>query len=402
MKTLILNNLALFFKDKKAVVLTFLLPIGLVSLFMMIFGGTSNGNRGMGEFEIGVADLIQDKSSQKTVIDLDKNKSFVVEPVEDSTTLKDQVHKGKLDAGVIIYKLKGSDEVKFEMILDGAKEVENNMLKPTLGFALMGNNNSGMKEMVLSKIKEDFPDFSDSDAVALDNNFDSWSNEFDFEKISTTTGVKTTVLKPDNGINPGAIQAVSGNAIMTLLFAVAGMGAGIIEEKERGTLRRILMSRIRPLDFMFAKFFSSIIIAFCQLSVTLLFCWVVFDFPVFDRPLELSLLLFFTSAAAASFGIFLAGICETRKQIESLSTIVVLLMSLLGGSMIPSFVMPPVMQKFSMLTINYWAGDGFFDLYYRNVSFAYFSIKLIVLSGFCAVLLGASTYFFKKKLRKIA
>lgn len=400
MKTLILNNLKLFFNDKKAVVLTFALPIGLTSLFMFVFGGTSGDNdRGMGEFEIGVADMIQNNASQQTVANLDSSKSYVIEMTKDSSELVDMVYKGKLDGGVIIYADKETKETKYILVLDGSKEVENAMLKPSLGFQLMGDN-GGMKEIIYGKIKEDFPNFNDSDKVAFDDNFSS-IQDIDFTKMAES-GLKTRVLKPESGINPGAIQAISGTALMTLLFSVAGMGAGIIEEKEKGTLRRILLSPIRPLDFMFAKFFSSIIIAFLQLALTLVFCWVVFDFPIFARPIELALLILFTAATCAAFGILLAGIADSRKQIESLSTIVVLLMSLLGGSMIPAFVMPPLMQKFSMITINYWAGEGFFDLFYRDVSFSYFSIKLGILLMYCLTLLSISIYLFRKKLARIA
>ena len=308
MLTLIFNNLRLFFNDKKAVILTFALPIGLTSLFMMIFGGTSGGgDRGMSKFEIGVADMVQNKSSEQTVVNLDTSKSYTVTPVKDSTELVDMVFKGKLDAGVIIFANKGSNQNQFILVLDGAKQVENNMLKPSLGFQLMGDN-GGMKDVIFKKIKEDFPDFDDSDKVAFDKNFTGMES-MDFSKM-TESGLKTRVLKPESGINPGAIQAISGNALMTLLFSVAGMGAGIIEEKEKGTLRRILLSPIRPLDFMFAKFFSSIIVACMQLTATLLFSWLVFDFPIFARPVELALLVVFTAATCAAFGILLAGIAE--------------------------------------------------------------------------------------------
>jgi ABC-2 type transport system permease protein len=401
MRTLIFNNLKLFFSDKKAVVLTFLLPIGLTSLFMFVFGGTSSGDRGMSEFELGVADLVQTNETQKTVADLDSSKSYSVTPVEDSAALVDQVHKGNLKAGIIIAR-GNNGQPAYTLVLDGARTVENSMLKPQLGFQLMGSNTNGMKEMIFSKVKKSFPGLGDSDRVAFDKSFESIDNDFSFEKITGASGLKTITLAPADEINPGAIQAVSGTALMTLLFAVAGMGAGIIEEKEKGTLRRILISPIRPLDFMFAKFFSSILIAFMQLSVTLFFCWLVFAFPIWNRPLELALLIIFTAAAAASFGILLAGIADSRKQIESLSTIVVLLMSLLGGSMIPAFVMPPLMQKFSMLTINYWSGDGFFDLFYRDADFSQFAIKLGVLLLFCVVLLSISVVLFRKKLARIA
>ncbi|HLP12346.1 MAG TPA: ABC transporter permease [Flavobacteriales bacterium] len=401
MWTLILNNLKLFFNDKKAVVLTFLLPIGLTSLFMFVFGGTSTGERGISEFELGVADLVQSNATQETILGLDSSKAYSVEMVEDSATLVDKVHKGKLKAGIIIFPGAGGDAA-YTLVLDGAREVENAMLKPQLSFLLMGNNSKGMQDMIFEKVKKSFPGFGDSDRVMFDKSFETIGKDFSFEKITGASGLKTITLAPESGINPGAIQAVSGTALMTLLFAVAGMGAGIIEEKEKGTLRRILISPIRPLDFMFAKFFSSILIAFMQLSVTLIFCWLVFAFPIWNRPWELALLILFTAAAAASFGILLAGIADSRKQIESLSTIVVLLMSLLGGSMIPSFVMPPLMQKFSMLTINYWSGDGFFDLFYRDVEFSQFAIKLGVLLLFCIGLLSISIVLFRKKLARIA
>ncbi|HYG52148.1 MAG TPA: ABC transporter permease, partial [Flavobacteriales bacterium] len=336
-----------------------------------------------------------------TVAGLDSSKSYSIEMVEDSATLIDKVHKGNLKGGILISSNKKGGPA-YTLVLDGAREVENSMLVPQLGMQLMGGNNAGMKDRIFEKVKENFPGFSDSDRAVFDKSFESIGSDFSFEKLAGTDSLKTITLAPESGINLGAIQAVSGTALMTLLFAVAGMGAGIIEEKEKGTLRRILVSPIRPMDFMFAKFFSSIVVAFMQLTVTLFFCWLVFSFPIWDRPLELALLIVFTAAAAASFGILLAGLADSRKQIESLSTIVVLLMSLLGGSMIPSFVMPPLMQKFSMFTINYWSGDGFFDLFYRDAEFGQFAIKLGVLLLFCAVLLSVSVILFRKKLAKIA
>lgn len=398
MLTLVANNLKLFFKDRKAVVLTFLLPIGLTSLFMMIFGGTG-GSRGMGELELGICDLVQTNATQQTVADLDSNQSFKVFMVQDTATLLDQVHKGKVDAGIIITGKK-DESPAYVLVLDGSKEVQNSMLKPMLTFQLMGSGGGGMREKILGKVKEEFPDFTDSDEVKFNRKFDDFSS-MDLDQMMGGK-LETKVLKPDNGVNPGAIQAIAGTALMTLLFAVAGMGAGIIEEKEKGTLRRILIAPIRPLDFMFAKFISSIVVSFLQLLFTLLFCWLVFELPVFDRPLELALLIVFTAAACSSFGILLAGICDSRKQIESLSTIVVLLMSLLGGSMIPAFVMPPLMQKFSMLTINYWSSEGFFDLFYRNVDTSYFLIKIGILALFSVVLIGISVLLFRKKLSRLA
>ena len=42
-----------------------------------------------------------------------------------------------------------------------------------------------------------------------------------------------------------------------------------------------------------------------------------------------------TAFACASFGIFIASIAKTRKQVESYSTLIILVMSAIGGSMVP-------------------------------------------------------------------
>jgi ABC-2 type transport system permease protein len=71
-----------------------------------------------------------------------------------------------------------------------------------------------------------------------------------------------------------------------------------------------------------------------------------------------------TAAAAAGFGLVLAAACRSRAQLGGLSTIVVLVMSALGGSMMPRFLMPDFMKTVSRLTLNGWALDGFLEVFW--------------------------------------
>src|ERR1051326_3217993 len=47
-----------------------------------------------------------------------------------------------------------------------------------------------------------------------------------------------------------------------------------------------------------------------------------------------------TAFAVAAFGMLLASACKTRAQLGALSTLVILIMSSIGGSMFPWFLMP--------------------------------------------------------------
>ena len=65
------------------------------------------------------------------------------------------------------------------------------------------------------------------------------------------------------------------------------------------------------------------------------------------------------SRGATAFALALAAAARSRAQLNGLRTIIILIMSTIGGSMIFRFLMPPLMQKFGLLTFNAWAIDGF-------------------------------------------
>jgi ABC-2 type transport system permease protein len=63
----------------------------------------------------------------------------------------------------------------------------------------------------------------------------------------------------------------------------------------------------------------------------------------------------------------LASLCHTRAQLGAVSTLVILIMSSIGGSMFPRFLMPESMQKAGLFTINAWAIDGFTKVFWRDL-----------------------------------
>lgn len=94
-----------------------------------------------------------------------------------------------------------------------------------------------------------------------------------------------------------------------------------------------------------------------------------------------------TAFSVGSFGMLLASICRTRAQLGALSTLVILIMSSIGGSMFPRFLMPESMQKAGLLTINAWAIDGFQKVFWRD-------LPVQDLWPQVAVLMGIGVVFF--------
>ena len=108
-----------------------------------------------------------------------------------------------------------------------------------------------------------------------------------------------------------------------------------------------------------------------------------------------------TAAAAAGFGMMLATACRSRGQLSGVSTIVILLMSALGGSMIPAIFMPEVVQKAGLLTFNGWALKGYQKVFWYEMATDSFLESLIRLWPQVCVL-GGLTILFVLVARRLA
>jgi hypothetical protein len=69
--------------------------------------------------------------------------------------------------------------------------------------------------------------------------------------------------------------------------------------------------------------------------------------------------------------------------VQGYSTIVVLVMSAIGCSMIPIFIMPEIMQKIAVVSVNYWGIQGFYDIFLNllPITDITFLSKVFVLIG---------------------
>jgi len=401
------KELALFFSNKRDLLLTFLLPIALISLFALAFGGMG-GNNESRPYDLLVSDLDSTTESQRVIALLDSEKSLriIQEPF---ISAKELVVKGKEDALLVFHK-GFSDSVSkgvnapIELMIDEAKEAEVGLLQQALFsklFTIIGS--SGMKKKVISQIDNKYANLNkellDSIHKQIEENFSSTASSS--EESTGLTITKLVAAKEDN--TPGLVQAVAGTAVMMLLFSVTAMGASLLQEREEGTLKKLLTAPIHPNQILFGKTIAANIISVIQLVIMLVYAWLVFGLNLFQNIPALVLLVVATSFACSSFGMFLASVAKTRQQVQGLSTLIILTMSAIGGSMIPSFIMPEWMQNISVISLNYWSIQGFFDIFWRQLPLTdvTFISRIAVLLFMGGVMTFISILFFRKNILKL-
>ncbi|HND15688.1 MAG TPA: ABC transporter permease, partial [Saprospiraceae bacterium] len=234
-----IKDLMQFFKQKRTMLLTFLLPIVLITLFAFAFGGIGGGSSDS-RISLQISDLDQTQTSKKAAVLFDSLKGLEIKPTELSIA-QDNIKKGK-ESFVLIFKKGFADSVNagynppLELQYDEAKETEVGLLQQSLipTIAMMPfslgdpkttmanrfNNMAGTKDNTeRAIIKERSDKLFDDLSAAMSRSNSSGGSAADF----LGGNIKMTKLIAANNDNElGLIQAVAGTAVMMLLFSVVG------------------------------------------------------------------------------------------------------------------------------------------------------------------------------------
>lgn len=159
----------------------------------------------------------------------------------------------------------------------------------------------------------------------------------------------------------GALQYYA--AAMALLFLLTGTiqrGGTLVEERQSGTLHRMLAAPVSRGEVLAGQALGSALLALAQ--CVLLMAGTRLLFGVTWGAWYGALLLGGSfSLAAAGIGTALAGILRDRKAMEIASGAVSNVLGLLSGALIPLSAFPEWLKTVARFTPNYWAMEGLLD-----------------------------------------
>jgi ABC-2 type transport system permease protein len=179
----------------------------------------------------------------------------------------------------------------------------------------------------------------------------------------------------------------AGIAVMFLLFSASSAGGALLDELDSGTLERVLTSNVGMTGLLAGKWTYITLLGVLQICVMFLWGRLVFRLDLFHHLPGFAIMTIVTAATAAGFGLVLATLCRTRQQLGGISTIVILSISAVGGSMFPRFLMSAGMQKLGLFAFNAWALDGYIKVFWRNAPLADLAPQVGVLLAFMTAFL---------------
>jgi ABC-2 type transport system permease protein len=154
-----------------------------------------------------------------------------------------------------------------------------------------------------------------------------------------------------------ARQFFPGIMTMFILFAISLSARTIVEERKRGTLERLMTTRLTPGELFAGKFLSGVFRGFVQTFVLTLLACLVFRFftPVAFLGTLLVALVF--AAAASALGLLIAVLVRTEAAATWVAVFVTMCMTMLGGTFF-AIGRGSVWETLSRISLNTYANDA--------------------------------------------
>ncbi len=428
---LIKKDVIRFLNDKPAVLLTFIVPIVLIIIFASIFGGQGNGGTRrtsiilVNESNSAVAKYIEEKldsaKSLRIIKDYESQKGEERIKYTEEEAI-DLVKKGQISAALILPEdcfTDTSTSVKFKMYYDPKNEIEYSILQGSI------------QKTIMTQIPRLFPILMQRQSTrALNDEGDSFISDFagiiseyyDVSKedvLASMTINDSTILSEESSgddsnfmqnmikfeseqvvgqeiKNPAVTRIVGGWAIMFLLFSLTGAASSFFEEKQEGSLKRLLCMPVRRSHLLWSKYIYSIMLGCVQLFVMFAFAWIFYEVDIFSNFFNLIIVILFSASAAVAFGMIITVFAKTLNQANGIATLVILVMSAVGGSWFPTSFFPDWLQVVSRFTLTYWSVEAFLQVLWRQVGLADIILHLSILLSIAVVVNSLAIYQFKK------
>jgi ABC-2 type transport system permease protein len=199
-------------------------------------------------------------------------------------------------------------------------------------------------------------------------------------------------------------QSVPAWLIFSMFFVVIPIATTFIVEQQQGTLQRLKSYPIPGSLLLLGKLIPYMGINLIQ--TFLMFMVGIYLVPLLggdalqlpEHPLLLLPISIAISVTAISFALLVATLVKTTEQATTIGGISNLLLGAIGGIMVPTFIMPEIMQTVARFSPMNWGLEGYLDILLRQGGLEDTLPEIGKLLLLAAVLFLMALYFYRKKV----
>jgi ABC-2 type transport system permease protein len=197
-----------------------------------------------------------------------------------------------------------------------------------------------------------------------------------------------------------SLSAIPGFMILFVFLTGQTTAHSIFDEKKVGSFRRLAAAPISKAQLLLGKILPNFIIALIQIAVIFAFgafglkAMGLTSLPIDKAPLNAILVAILLALCSSAFGITIAGLARTENQVAGMSTLLLWAMGLLGGCLVPLFILERFIGPLAMIVPHYWANKALNDLLIRGLGLADIYLSLIMLGVFSLIFFAIGLWRF--------
>ncbi len=340
------KDLKLFASDRKAMIITFAVPIFIASFMGSLF--SNGGSSGSPIKKVPILIVDEDHSQvAKSIIKKLSEGDFVKPSLSTMAKAEKAVRTGS--SGVAIVLPRGFGNAAVSAMGKGIPPHMKILYDPSAEFNMQFAKQAFMQAAMKAIA---------SSAFGGSGNVDP-KPPFELDASPLTNEVE--------GNWSGSAHMFAGMGVQGVLFFGIEAAMGLLKDRRMGIWKRLRASPITSMNLILGKLLGSSLISALILFGIFGFGALVFHLRISGSYLGFELLLLTTAFMTACFGLFVAALGRTEQQSRGFAVMAVLLMSMLGGAWFPSFLMPNWMQTASLLVPVRYAVDGFDAMTWRGL-----------------------------------
>jgi len=352
------KDLLVFFADRRALVMGFAAPIAIASFFGAIFPGPGGSTR-TARIAVRIADL-DDSAVARAVVAAareDRNIAVAGGSAEEAALA---VRRGDASVAVIIPTgfgaaasaafAAGGERPALRLVYDPSRATDLAMVRALLA------------EHVMRAVTESTRGFG-----------------LPYEIRNEAAGPRAG--RPYNGY----AHSFAGMGVQFLMLAAVDLAVAILLERQRGLWKRVRSAPVSRLAVLGGKLLSATLITLLTLLVSFGFAMVVFGVRIEGSVVGFLAVAVSCALMASTFGLFVAALGNAPGPTRGLAMLAVLLMVMLGGAWVPTFIFPAWLQRLAVVVPARWAVDGLDAMTWRGFDLGAAVAPTLVLLGFAAL-----------------
>jgi len=406
---LVRKDLQLFLADRRALVLTLLAPILIAAFFGSLFGGSGGGGKAAA-VPVAVTDLDRSPISQQLLAALraDPQLGLSELPEADAVAL---VRQGKLSLAVVLPAGFGAQagralfgagpQPELTLHHDPSQGMALAMLRGLLSQHVMqvvSRAAFSAEGVVFKDLRQQaaadprLPEAQRTELLALFDQVQRVQARPAASAASASTAgggmnlpFKTRAVEaraPGEAGYNGYAHAFGGMGVQFILMMGVDMAVGLLLMRRMDLWKRLRAAPLSRATLLGSRTASCALIALGVFCVLFAVAIAFFGVRVQGSWLGFGGVLLAFSLFTASFGLLVAALGRTPEATRGLAIVATLLLVMLGGAWVPSFVFPDWLQQLTLFIPTRWAVDGLDAMTWRGLGLEAALAPIGVLLGF--------------------